>query len=192
MTSLDISDTIIADSTQVNAVDLAGPTTVTITNVTRGSEDQPVNLHLAEFPGKAFRPCKTVRRVLVAAWGKDASRYVGRRMTIFNDTSVRWGGQQVGGVRVAALSHLDKPLTIPLPEARGKLVKITVHPLAEDAPASPAEPTAAKIAESTDTDELRGWWKSASPDLRELIEARVADLSAPQDEIDGPLIGGGE
>lgn len=184
MTSMDISDTIVADSTQVNAVDLAEPVTVTITKVSRGNEDQPVNLFLAEFPGKALRPCKTVRRVLVAAWGKDASRYIGRQMTIYNDTSVRWGGQQVGGVRVSALSHIQQRLVLNLPEARGKLVRVTVEPLTEAQAAT--EPTEEQVAASTSTDVLSAMWKVSGPEMRARIEARATALKA-QAAADGPM-----
>jgi len=186
--TMDISDSIISDSTQVNAVDLPEPTTVTITEVSRGNSEQPVNLHLAEFSGKAFRPCKTVRRVLVQAWGKDASLYVGRRMTIYNDTRVKWGGQQVGGIRVSALSHIEKPVEVVLPESRGKMSRITVDPLTE--PARTLEPTTADVAACTDVDELRAMWKASPRDSeqRALIEARIAKLNEPAD--DQPLIPG--
>lgn len=134
---MDLTKTIEADSTQVNADDLTGaPRTVTITGVSRGTVEQPVNLELAEFPGRAYRPCKSMRRVLVAAWGPKASEYIGRRMTLFNDQTVKWGGQAVGGVRIKALSHIDKPLTIPLTVTRGKRAPYTVQPLPDDEPAS--------------------------------------------------------
>lgn len=133
---MDISNTIAADSTQVNAEDVIGPPRiVTITGVSKGSTEQPVNIELAEFPGKSFRPCKSMRRVLVQAWGPNASEYVGRRMSIFNDPTVKFGGQAVGGVRIKALSHIGKSLTIPLMVTRGKRAPYTVDPL-PDAPTS--------------------------------------------------------
>lgn len=178
---MDISDTIIADSTQINAADLAEPVTVTITNVSKGNSEQPVNLHVAEFPGKAFRPCKTVRRILVKAWGKDASVYVGRRMTIYNDDRVRWGGQQVGGVRVSALSHIDGPLMIPVTVARGKTAVTEIQPLSgpEDH-TGPLRTTAPSVTSVTpeeieacaSVEKLREWWQTA-PDMRGLISERV-------------------
>lgn len=127
---MDISRTIEADSTQVNADDLTEePRVVTITAVTKGTADQPVNIELAEFPGRAYRPCKSMRRVIVAAWGPDASTYIGRKLAIYNDREVRWGGQAVGGVRIKAMSHLDKPLTLPLTVTRGKRAPYSVQPL---------------------------------------------------------------
>lgn len=129
---MDLSPTTQANSEQVNAEDLiAGPRTVTITGVKKGTADQPVFIDLAEFPGRTFRPAKSVRRVLVAAWGPDSSAYIGRKLTIFNDPTVRWAGQEVGGVRISAMSHIDKPLTVALTVSRGKRAPFTVQPLAD-------------------------------------------------------------
>ena len=129
MSNLDILSTIQADSTQINADDLAQPITVTITGVAKGTPDQPVNILLAEFPDRAYRPCKSMRRVLVAAWGSDASVYVGRRLTLFNDPTVKWGGAAVGGVRISHLSDIDKRMQIALTTTRGQRKPFTVDPL---------------------------------------------------------------
>lgn len=132
---MDLSETIVPKSDQTNADDfLAGPQTCTITAVNPGTAEQPVEIVLAEFgPVRPFKPSKTVRRVLVSAWGKEASQYVGRRMTLYCDPDVKWGGVAVGGIRVSHLSHLDKPLTLSLTTTRGKRAPFVVQPLA-DAP----------------------------------------------------------
>lgn len=148
---MDLTNTIEADSTQVNADDLAAPRVVTITGVSKGTADQPVNIALAEFPGKAYRPCKSMRRVLVFAWGADASSYIGRRMEIYNDRSVKWGGLAVGGIRIKRLSDIDKRLTLALTETRGKRAPFVVEPLPEE-PAAKTNgskaPTAAGIIDA--------------------------------------------
>ena len=78
---MDISDSLAANSAQQNYDEyLAGPKTVTVEKVTRGSSEQPVDVHLVEFPGKPFKPAKSVRRVLAAAWGTDASAWAGRQI----------------------------------------------------------------------------------------------------------------
>lgn len=148
---MDLTSTIEADSTQVNADDLAGPRVVTITGVSKGTADQPVNIELSEFPGKAYRPCKSMRRVLVFAWGADASQYIGRRMEIYNDRSVKWGGVAVGGIRIKALSHIDKKLTLALMETRGKRAPYVVEPLKDAPPPTPRTPTAAGIIAAFDS-----------------------------------------
>ena len=137
---MDITDSLAANSAQQNYDEyLAGPKTVTVAEVTQGTAEQPVNVELVEFPGKPFKPAKSVRRVLAAAWGTDASKWTGRRLTIYGDPSVRYGGKEVGGLRVSHVSHIDKPITVALTVTRGKRAPFTVQPL-PDAPAPPPIP----------------------------------------------------
>lgn len=135
---MDISDTLAPTSDQLDAVDLlSGPRTFLIERVTKGNDEQPVQIFLADFP-RPWRPGKSMRRVLVAAWGPDASTYVGRRVRLYCDPDVRFGGQAVGGTRIAALSHLDKPKQVPLLVSRGKSAIFVVKPLADE-PVKPAQ-----------------------------------------------------
>lgn len=173
--SLDISDTLAPKSDQLNGDDLiGGPRTFTIAEVRRGNAEQPVNIVLAEFPkGRPFKPSKTVRRILVLAWGADAEQYVGRRMTLYRDAAVKFGGEAVGGIRVSHLSHIEKRITVALNETRGKKATHTIEPLPDTAPPSPPvdEETVAALAE------LRAEWKDADLDRKKAIEAEVAALS---------------
>jgi hypothetical protein len=135
---MDLTDSIAPRSDQTNAEDfLTGPRTVTIAEVKRGTPEQPVDIHLVEFPGRPFKPSKTVRRILVGAWGANASAYAGRRMTLYRDDKVRFGGMDVGGIRVSHLSHIDKPMTLVLAVSKGKRAPYVVQPLV-DAVAAPA------------------------------------------------------
>ncbi len=130
---LDMTDSIAPNSDQLDAVDLlSGPRTFLIERVSKGNAEQPVNIHLADFP-RPWRPGKSMRRVLVASWGADAAAYVGRRVTLYCDPEVKYGGLAVGGTRIAALSHIDKPKQVPLLLTRGKSAIFTVQPL-PDAP----------------------------------------------------------
>lgn len=178
---MDISDTLAPKSDQLDATDLAvsGPMTFTITGVDRGPADQPVQLALAEFP-RVWRPGKSMRRVLAAAWGVDASKYVGRRVRLYCDPSVKFGGIAVGGTRIQAMSHIDKPLNVPLIITKGKSAVFTVQPL-PDVPAPSATLSAEQIDASTDVAWLREQWKTAGPQQRERIQARVAELTPPDD-----------
>ena len=140
---MDIAATLEAKSSQLNTDDLiAGPKTITITKVSAGSAEQPVAVSFEGDGGKPWYPCKSMRRVLVAAWGADASQYVGRRMTLFRDPSVLYGGIAVGGIRVSHLSDLDGPLSIALTVTRQKRSPYKVQPLpaSPPAPAKPAPP----------------------------------------------------
>lgn len=127
---MDISDTTAPKSDQQNFDDyVGGSKTVTVSEVKSGSAEQPVELHLVEFPGRPYKPGKSMRRVLVAAWGAEASEYVGRKLTLYGDPSIRFGKEQVGGIRIAALSHIEKPLTVSLTVTRGKRAPFVVQPL---------------------------------------------------------------
>lgn len=125
---IDMKPTIEAKSDQLNADDLvAGPVTIKITGVNVGSgADQPINIRYENDKGKPFKPCKTVRRVLVHAWGDDGSKYVGRYLTIFRDPSVKWAGQEVGGIRISHMSHIDRDFVVPLTVTRGKKAPVTI------------------------------------------------------------------
>lgn len=150
---MDITETIAPKSDQLNAEDLlTGPRTFTVEKVTAGSVEQPVEIHLVEFPGRPFKPSKTARRILVAAWGPEASNYTGRRMTLFRDPAVKFGGMDVGGIRVSHLSDIDKRIQVALTVTRGKRSLFTVEPL----PAISADVTefAGRIASATTLDEL--------------------------------------
>lgn len=144
---MDLSTTIAPKSDQLDAVDLvAGPRTFTVKAVTEGNAEQPVNIHFVEFD-RPWRPSKSMRRVLVAAWGADGSQYVGRKVTLFCDPDVTFGGIKVGGTRISHMSHLTKPLSVALLVKRGKTEIYEVQPLTEPAPklaANPALVTAIK------------------------------------------------
>lgn len=163
---MDLTETIAPTSDQLDAVDLlSGPRTFTITKVAANHGDQPVNIHLAEFP-RVWRPGKSMRRVLVHAWGADASQYVGRRVTLYCDPNVKFGNDTVGGTRISHLSHIDKPLAVPLLVSRGKSQTFRVQPLPELTP----------------RERLRAEWQTADPERRKVIEAEVAALDGGADE----------
>jgi hypothetical protein len=175
---VDITDTLAPKSDQLDAVDLlGGPRTFTVAEVTKGNDEQPVQVKLAEFP-RVWRPGKSMRRVLAACWGAQAGEWTGRRVTLYCDPAVKFGGEAVGGTRISHLSHIDGPKKIPLLVTKGRSAIFTVQPLVEQAPApQPTAPTEADIAAATDTDQLRAWWQ-AHPNLQPAIQTRVDALKA--------------
>lgn len=116
-------------SDQLNAEDLlTGPVTVVVEAVHVGEgEQQPVTIAITGH--KPYRPCKTMRRLLVVLWGPDAAAWVGRQLTLFCDAGVKWAGQNVGGIRISHMSHIDEPKTMMLSESKGKRKPVTVYPL---------------------------------------------------------------
>lgn len=173
---MDLTQSIQPNSDQVNADDLmSGERTVTITDVEAGSSEQPVFVHLAEFPGRTYRPSKSMRRVMVAAWGKEASVYTGRRLTLYRDPEVTFGRDKVGGIKISAMSNIDKALSIALTATRGKRALHTIKPL-PDEPQTTPEPTADEVSACTDTDVLREMWQRSGDERRAQIMARKAEL----------------
>jgi hypothetical protein len=103
-----LRDTIAPKSDQLNADDLlCGPITVTIRGVKRGSSDeQPVDIDIGD-KHQPYKPCKSMRRVLISLWGDDPAKWIGRVLTLKNDPSVVYGGVKVGGIRIAAMSDIE-------------------------------------------------------------------------------------
>lgn len=153
---MDLTQSIVPKSDQLNSDDLiAGPVTVTITEVRAGNPEQPVEVHLAEFPGRPYKPSKSMRRVMVQAWGAEASAYTGRRLVLFRNPAITFGRDVVGGIEISAMSHLPKRLTVSLMVTRGKRKPFSVDPLPDAAPSEPSisdkvrADTAKAIAEGT-------------------------------------------
>ncbi|MCG7596316.1 hypothetical protein [Mycobacterium sp. PSTR-4-N] len=147
--AVDMTASIEPRSDQLNAEDLlTGPRIVTITAVKRGNDEQPVNIVTAEFgPGRPYKPSKTMRRVLVAAWGTDAQSYVGRRLMIYREPEITFGKDKVGGIRISAMSDIPTRISLPLTVTRGRRAVFTVDPLKDEPPqpAAPKGPTAAGV-----------------------------------------------
>ncbi len=180
---MDLTQSIEPRSDQINADDLiAGPQTYTITGVSAGAAEQPIDIHLAETK-RAYRPSKSMRRVLVAAWGSDGSLYAGRRLTLYRDPEVTFGRDKVGGIKISHLSHIERPITLALTVTRGKRANHTVDPLPDSAPTAPVEPTADDVAGCTDLAALRAMWQAAktNPERQAQIQERVAELSTDKD-----------
>ncbi len=167
-------------SDQYNADDLVqGPREFTIAGVRAGTAEQKYDV-LLEGETRCWRPPLTVLRLLMAAWGDEAANWTGKRVRLYRDPSIRFGKDLTGGIRVSHLSGIDKPLTVALTATRGKRSAHTVEPL-PDAPAPSATLSAGQIAASTDVDWLRAQWKNAGPQQRAAIEARVTELTPPDD-----------
>ena len=123
-------------SDQINSDDFIGSAqTYTIANVRVGSAEQKYDIELAEIKDKAWRPPLTMLRLLMHAWGDESDDWIGRRVTLYRDESVRFGSDAVGGIRISHMSHLPggKPLTVKLTKTRGRKQNYTVEPL-PDAP----------------------------------------------------------
>lgn len=129
-----LSTTIEPKSDQLNADDMiAAPMTVKITGVRAGDKDQPVIIDIEGH--RPYKPCKSMRRVMVAAWGENGHNWVGKSMTLYNDPTVKWGGVAVGGIRISHMSDIKQKTSMMLTSTRGKRAQYTVEPLVIAAPA---------------------------------------------------------
>lgn len=191
----DITEAIRAKSDQLNADDLVGgPITVRVERVTRGDKDQPVVVHLSggHMP---LKPSKTVLRVLAFAWGTDADQWSGKWMRLYRDPSVTWAGKEVGGVRVSALSHIDRPLRMSLAVSKGKKAMHTVDKL--EAPQQSGAPTAnlARVLEDNGaTESDLDAWRAANgkgpasdltPEQRSKLAVWLLNNEAALDAVKG-------
>lgn len=127
----DMSAVIVPKSDQMNADDLlVGPRTITIRDVTiRPGTEQPVSIFYEGDNGKPWKPCKSMARVLVHAWGPDAHAYIGRTVALYCDPKVKWGGMLVGGVRISHLSGIDREMVMALTETKGRKAPFIVKPM---------------------------------------------------------------
>jgi len=146
----EVIKSIVPNSTQLNADDLlTGPITVTITGVRRGDKDQPIIIDIEGH--QPYKPCKTMRRVLIATFGDDPKQWIGQRATLYCDPDILWAGVKVGGIRISHLSGLDEPRTFMLTQTRGKRNEVTIRPIADyskEIAAALAEIAAAKTPEA--------------------------------------------
>ena len=127
----DLRDTIVPKSDQLNADQLiGGPITITITSVRRGSgDDQPIVIHYEGENGRPYKPCLTMRKVLIFAWGEDGEQWVGKMLTLYNKRDVKWGGVEVGGIRISHMSHVPADVKLSLAVTRGKKEPIIIKRL---------------------------------------------------------------
>lgn len=162
----DMTQVIQPKSDQINADDLiAGPMTITIesVSVSPGAE-QPVSIRLVGTP-KLYRPCKSMARVMVQAWGADASKYAGRSLTLYRDPKVKWGGMEVGGIRISHMSHIDSAISMMLTQTQKQRAPYKVSPMPATATAKttqePADALAiCEAAAMRGTAAMREWWSS--------------------------------
>lgn len=136
----DMSVVIQPKSDQVNADDfIGGPRTFTIEAVHINPDaDQPVQIQLVGEK-RVWRPCKSMSRVLVAGWGPDAKTYSGRSVTLYRDPRVKWGGMEVGGIRISHMTHIERDMMIQLTATKGKRAPHVVKPLAAEVKPIPSK-----------------------------------------------------
>lgn len=210
---VDLSQTIIPKSDQLNADDLVGGAKIfTIVKVSKGpSKEQPVNIYMEGIEDRPWRPCLTMRRVMAQLWDLDASTFVGKRICLFRDPSVTWAGQATGGIRIKRMSHIDGKKEVMVTKSRNKREIVIVDPINDNInrtikslPDEPVNQSVTPAELSVDEQvnrfakefgarlgkgpfsEFDDWWK-AQEEVRKLVpEERLAKIeSALVKAIDG-------
>jgi len=152
----EVRKSIVPKSDQLNADDLVtGPITVTITTVKRGDREQPI---IVEIEGhRPYKPCKTMRRVLIAVYTDDPRNWIGKQLTLYCDPEVTWAGVKVGGIRISHVSGITEPKTFLLTQTRGKKSEVVIYPIVEltDQERKYIESAMSEIAAATDAAELK-------------------------------------
>lgn len=173
-------------SDQINGDDLlGGPRTFSIAGAAKGKAEQPYDIDLAESPGKVWRPPNGMLSVLVQLWGDDTKLWVGRRVTLFRDPSVRFGPDVPGGIRISHMSDIGpKPVSPLITVLRGKKKPYTVQPLVESAPVPQRDWRAEAVACASE-DALRALYMdaqaaNASPEVLAGIQGMAANFATPQ------------
>ncbi len=127
---IDMKSTIVPKSDQTNSDDLiTGPRTIKITKVSVVEKDQRCIINYENDKGKPYKPCVSMCRVLVMIWGDDGTNYVGQSLTLFLDKTVKWGGVEVGGIRISHMTGLNEKRVMQLTASKGKRKPFCVEPL---------------------------------------------------------------
>lgn len=198
----DMSAVIEPKSDQINADDfMAGPQTFTIERVDiKAGTEQPVSIVLKDEK-RVWRPCKTASRCLVAVWGPDAKAYVGRSVTLYRDPTVKWGGLEVGGIRVSHMSDISQAVTLMLTASKANRKPAVIKPLAQltQTRQEPQVDLAAwsdqimeRLPSYASADDLRTDWSEHRAALKAKLPERFADVNAAVNARGGELSVGAE
>ena len=195
---VDVSATIAPKSDQLNADDLIGKTlTIKVTKVSRSeTPEQPIHINYEGDQGKPYKPCKSMRRVMVQVWGKDGQSYVGKSMTLYRDETVKFGGADVGGIRISHMSDMkdNKAVTLALTASKANRKPFKVQPLtgqqqtqqqgADPKPIDAAVRKAGEDATAKGVADYTAWLNGLDPAVKETVRPLHKELSAKAKSAD--------
>lgn len=106
---VDISQALEAKSDQLNALDIVGAEPVIRIREVRytSGQAQPLSVYFDGDNGKPWKPSKGMGRILAGAWGNESDNWIGKRVQIYFESSVKYAGEEIGGIRIRALSDID-------------------------------------------------------------------------------------
>jgi hypothetical protein len=120
-----------------------------------------------------------MRKLMAHCWGLNEADYIGRSMELFRDESVKWGGEEVGGIRIRAMSHIPDRKRISLQISKNKKMPIVVEPLriepkrdeSQEKARAYADKLMASFASAESQQGLESLWNDALKPLDRLKQA---------------------
>ena len=170
--TFDMTKTVKSKTDQLNFDDFINgkSLTIKITDIKgNDAKDQPVSLSFENDGGKPYKPCLSMRRVLISVWGDEGRAYIGKIMTLFGDPNVVFGGVKVGGIRISHMSDLKAEKTIMLTATKANKKPYTVKPLGASPDPSESLLTAGMGAALLGVAALTAWKDALQPTEKESI-----------------------
>ena len=137
MSDVDIRAAIKPKSDQLNFENfIAGSQTFTVAKVTPGDRDHPVFIHMVECPATPYKPSKGMLKCIASpeGWGDKSSKWNGKQVTLYGDPTVKYGGVEVGGIKVSHLSGIESDYETLISERRGVRKPHMIRLLVVEAP----------------------------------------------------------
>jgi len=118
-------------SNQLNSVDLIGTKIIVkiIKVEVNLASEQKTKVFIEGLDGKKMQPMmpsKNMQRAMIEAWGDDENTYGGKYIELFSNPSVKWAGQEVGGVFISRLSHIKNAFTFIYRPSKGQMLRIEI------------------------------------------------------------------
>lgn len=94
---------------------------------------------------RGFMYCKTTGHSCAAMFGEDDDGWIGKRITLYADPNVRFGSEQVGGIRVAGSPDITKPLTVRIKFPKKRAFEVQLVPTKAAPPQQSQQPPASAL-----------------------------------------------
>jgi len=175
-------------SDQLNADDLlTGPQVFKIVDVLKGGDEKQPVVCKIDGGKQPWKPCKSMRRVMVKIWGDSPRKWVGQSVRLWCDPSVMFGGMKVGGIRIEAMTGIERKTSVVLSESRGKRSEYWIEPLIVSNVSERFDKAIAAIKSVTDESTLSKYEQAIEEFWNELtqdqMDAIKSELSAAHHRI---------
>lgn len=139
----DISLAIQAKSDQLNAVDILGVEpviTIRDVKVFPTAARQKIWVYFHGDNNRPWKPSTGMGRILGAGWGYESDLWIGKSVKLFVEPSVIYAGEEVGGIRIRAMSHIpERGLDALLTLSKSKRIQFHVDHLNMQRPTYPQD-----------------------------------------------------